>query len=219
MKFGAPERILVDGSPHLGTDNLVKLLRNMRKELRALGGQVIFGAKMTKIVEDKDRIIGVDVAYSASHEKGIEPTIAEIKEEGSTERIIGDAVVLATGHSARDVYEDLHRLGIKLEPKGFAAGFRVEHPQKVINKMQYGGNWGPNAYSGKAATDDKNKEYFDNSDINDGDEVEVHNGRLPVPSYRLATNKAFDGENNRGVYSFCMCPGGQIVSSFYSLQN
>ena len=210
VEFGAPEKILVDGSPHLGTDNLVKLLRNMRTELRELGGQVLFGAKMTKVIENEDRIIGVQVEYSLSHEKQIEPTRVEIKEEGSTENIIGDAVVLATGHSARDVYEDLHRLGIKLEPKGFAAGFRVEHPQKVINKIQYGENWGRNAYSGKAVTDNKNQEYFESR--NSDNDVEVHNGRLPVPSYRLATDKAFDGENNRGAYSFCMCPGGQIVS-------
>lgn len=211
VKFGAPEKILVDGSPHLGTDNLVKLLRNMRTELRALGGQVLFGAKMTKILDEEGKVTGVDVKYSASHEKGMDPGV-EMKEEGSTETIYGDAVVLATGHSARDVYEDLHRSGVKLEPKGFAAGFRVEHPQKVINKIQYGDNWGRNAYSGKPSTDEKNYAFFASGDANDEEQVEVHDGRLPVPSYRLATDKAFDGESNRGAYSFCMCPGGQIVS-------
>ncbi len=213
VKYGAPEKILVDGAPHLGTDNLVKLLRNMRKELRALGGQVIFGAKMTKIISDeKDtgRVTGVEVKYSASLEKGVDLSGTEIKKNGSTEIINGDAVVLATGHSARDVYEDLHRSGVKLEPKGFAAGFRVEHPQKIINKIQYGGIWGRNAYSGKSSTDEINHEYFASDDT----EGEIHNGRLPVSSYRLATDKAFDGESERGAYSFCMCPGGQIVSYF-----
>ncbi len=205
VKFGAPEKILVDGAPHLGTDNLVKMLRNMRAELRALGGKVLFGAKMTKIVEGEDdtgvgRIRGVEVVYSSSLEKGVDQTDMEIKDEGATEIIYGDAVVIATGHSARDVYEQLHRSGVKLEPKGFAAGFRVEHPQRVINRIQYG-KWGPNAWSGKKTTDALNQSYFASSYNNN---YEVHTGRLPVPSYRLATDKAYDGENNRGVYSFCM---------------
>jgi len=118
--------------------------------------------------------------------------------------LCGDFVVLATGHSARDVYEHLHEAGIKLEPKGFAAGFRVEHPQRIINKIQYGDVWGCSAYSGKKVTDDWNNIFF-------ADKEERHAGKLPVSSYRLATDKAFDGNSHRGAYSFCMCPGGQIV--------
>lgn len=203
VEFGAPEKILVDGSPHLGTDNLVRLLRNMRTELRRLGGEVYFGAKMTKVNIAGDKVIGVDVEYSESVERGTNQRI--VKKEGTKETLYGDAVVLATGHSARDVYEELHRSGIQLEPKGFAAGFRVEHPQKVINKIQYGDSWGRNAFTGKKVTDDVNEAFFD------VDKSNVHQGLLPVSSYRLATDKAFDGSTYRGAYSFCMCPGGQIV--------
>ena len=204
VEYGAPEKILVDGSPHLGTDNLVKLLRNMRFELRRLGGEVHFGAKMTKVVIDGDKVVGVNVEYSEANERGVVPE--EMRPDGTKETLYGDAVVLATGHSARDVYEELHKAGIKLEPKGFAAGFRVEHPQRVINKIQYGDSWGRSAYSGKKVTDEWNDVFFPLSEENTH-----HEGRLPVSSYRLATDKAFDGEMNRGAYSFCMCPGGQIV--------
>ena len=175
----------------------------MRAELRNLGGEVHFGAKMTKIHMDDKTVTGVDVQYSASYERGM-GEIAK-KEVGSLETIYGDAIVLATGHSARDVYEELHRSGIKLEPKGFAAGFRVEHPQRVINNIQYGSSWGRNAYSGNKVTDNANVAFFSPND------EEVHSGQLPISSYRLATDKAFDGHENRGAYSFCMCPGGQIV--------
>jgi uncharacterized FAD-dependent dehydrogenase len=207
VKYGAPEKILIDGSPHLGTDNLVKLLRNMRIDLRKMGGEVRFGAKVTRINvnEDTNSVTGVDVIYSHSTERGIEP-VAEVRAEGTEEKIFADAVVLATGHSARDVYEELHRIGIKLEPKGFATGFRIEHPQKLINQIQYGNEWGAQAYSGKKVTDDLNMEFF--RSLYSGNN---HLGKLPVSSYRLATDKAFDGARFRGAYSFCMCPGGQIV--------
>eukprot|EP00557_Chaetoceros_sp_GSL56_P006446 CAMPEP_0176504180 /NCGR_PEP_ID=MMETSP0200_2-20121128/15782_1 /TAXON_ID=947934 /ORGANISM="Chaetoceros sp., Strain GSL56" /LENGTH=809 /DNA_ID=CAMNT_0017903567 /DNA_START=69 /DNA_END=2498 /DNA_ORIENTATION=+ len=204
VDFGAPEKILVDGSPHLGTDNLVRLLRNMRTELRRLGGEVYFGAKMTKVNTDGEKVCGVDVEYSESLERGATQSAA--KKVGTTETLYGDAVVLATGHSARDVYEELYKSGFQLEPKGFAVGFRVEHPQKVINKIQYGDTWGRNAFTGKKVTDDVNEAFFAPPD-----EGNVHQGLLPVSSYRLATDKAFDGNICRGAYSFCMCPGGQIV--------
>ena len=204
VEHGAPEKILVDGSPHLGTDNLVKLLRSMRLELRRLGGEVRFGAKMTKVVINGDKVAGVEVEYSESGERGVIPE--GVRPGGTKETLHGDAVVLATGHSARDVYEELHKEGILLEPKGFAAGFRIEHPQRIINKIQYGDSWGRSAHSGKRLTDEWNTAFFPLSE----DEVD-HEGKLPVSSYRLATDKAFDGETNRGAYSFCMCPGGQIV--------
>jgi uncharacterized FAD-dependent dehydrogenase len=208
VKYGAPEKILIDGSPHLGTDNLVKLLRNMRIDLRKMGGEVRFGSKVTKINVDEtmNSVVGVDVVFSRSEERGMEQELEKMV-EGTEETLTGDAVVLATGHSARDVYEELHRTGIQLEPKGFATGFRIEHPQKVINQIQYGNEWGPHAYSGKKVTDEVNTQYFEGSN----DEHDHHTGRLPVSSYRLATDKAFDGDTTRGVYSFCMCPGGQIV--------
>lgn len=205
VEFGAPNKILVDGSPHLGTDNLVRLLRNMRNELRELGGQVLFGAKMEEVLFEGDVVSGVRVCYSKSHERG-GPDLPDGKEEGNTEILKGDVVVLATGHSARDVYESLHDSGVQLEAKGFAAGFRIEHPQKIINKIQYGNEWGAMAYSGKEVTDNVNKSFFASNET-----LPHHEGRLPVSSYRLATDKAFDGETERGAYSFCMCPGGQIV--------
>jgi len=191
VEFGAPSKILWKGAPHLGTDNLVKLLRNMRQKLRDLGGEIHFGTKMTDLKMEGGKVIGVlteDV-------------------DGNQHCYEGDEFVLATGHSARDVYESLHHADVKLEPKGFAVGFRIEHPQAVINKIQYGDEWGPAVKTGKGLTDKANEEYF-------GVQSE-HIAWMPVPSYRLATDKALDGVdgNLRGAYSFCMCPGGQIVLS------
>lgn len=209
VQYGAPEAILVDGAPHLGTDNLVRLLRNMRQDLRDLGGDIRFGAKMTDLVMEDGIVKGVKVEFSEATErstKGVETTPVS----SETETILGDAVVLATGHSARDVYEELHAAGVQLEAKGFAVGFRVEHPQKLINKIQYDVEYGPSVITGKGVTDKTNLDYFNSIR---GESAETfHPGRLPVPSYRLATDKADDGSSSsRGVYSFCMCPGGQIV--------
>lgn len=111
--------------------------------------------------------------------------------------------------AARDVYEELHKAGVELEPKGFAVGFRIEHPQRLINEIQYGKDWGGRVFTERPSTDAVNTEYFQKVSEN----AESHEGTLPVASYRLATDKAFDGEQNRGAYSFCMCPGGQIVPS------
>ena len=120
--------------------------------------------------------------------------------DGKKHYFEGDDVVLATGHSARDVYESLHRANVTLESKGFAVGFRIEHPQTIINKIQYGDEWGPSVKTGRALTDEANEQFF-------GIEPK-HVAKMPVPSYRLATDKAIDGEegNLRGAYSFCMCP-------------
>ena len=129
VQYGAPETILVDGAPHLGTDNLVRLLRNMRQDLRNLGGEIRFGAKMTNLVMQNGVVKGVKVHFSQATErnmKAVETTLAS----SENETILGDAVVLATGHSARDVYEELYAAGVQLEAKGFAVGFRVEHPQR-----------------------------------------------------------------------------------------
>jgi uncharacterized FAD-dependent dehydrogenase len=109
------------------------------------------------------------------------------------------------------VYEQLHAAGVSLEAKGFAVGFRVEHPQKLINNIQYGHEWGPSVVTGKGTTDTANENYFSTLIQNNVNNVKHHIGKLPVPSYRLATDKANDGKMMRGVYSFCMCPGGQIV--------
>lgn len=206
VAYGAPQTILVDGSPHLGTDNLVKLLRNMRLDIRRLGGEIQFGAKVTGFRIEDCITKGVCVEYSDAIERGVGGTKV-IGESRDNEVIMGDAVVLATGHSARDVYEELHHAGVKLEAKGFACGFRVEHPQAVINDIQYGIEWGPSVVTKKSTTDEANRNHFGLS----SDDNAEHSGSLPVPSYRLATDKAFDGKDYRGAYSFCMCPGGQIV--------
>jgi uncharacterized FAD-dependent dehydrogenase len=208
VKYGAPETILVDGAPHLGTDNLVRLLRNMRTDLRNLGGEIRFGAKMTNLVMQNGAVKGVKVQFSEATERNGN-TVETTRLSSEIETILGDAVVLATGHSARDVYEELHAAGVQLEAKGFAVGFRVEHPQKIINKIQYDVEYGPSVITGKSRTDQINEDYFQ-SNAN-GSKAVTHPGRLPVPSYRLATDKAHDGNTTRGVYSFCMCPGGQIV--------
>jgi len=214
VEYGAPEKILVDGAPHLGTDNLVRLLRNMRRDLRNLGGEIRFGARMTRLNVEEGAVSGVEIEYRKAVERSVGGAeVGEVYE--GTEVIHADAVVLATGHSARDTYEELHKAGIQLEPKGFSTGFRVEHPQRIINQIQYGKEWGPSVVTGRSATDQSNKQFFDELPSDHEEDViagETHpDGRLPVASYRLATDKAFDGDSNRGAYSFCMCPGGQIV--------
>jgi uncharacterized FAD-dependent dehydrogenase len=222
VQYGAPESILVEGSPHLGTDNLVRLIKKMRQELRALGGEVRFGARVTNIHQSGGAVTGVKVMYgdTATMER-FESNLVGFHSlrSGSTETIEADAVVLATGHSARDIFQELASMGVNLEPKGFAVGFRVEHPQSLINKIQYGTEWAPSVVTGKAVTDIANRRTTQTSETfsvpADGQPhvspPTIHPGHLPVASYRLATNEAFDGSRNRGVYSFCMCPGGQIV--------
>ncbi|CAJ1957841.1 unnamed protein product [Cylindrotheca closterium] len=188
VEYGAPSNILWEGAPHLGTDNLVKLLRKMREHLKELGGEIHFGTRMSNLILEDGVVKGV-----------------QVEDEQGSRTIFADATVLATGHSARDVYESLNSCGVQLEAKGFAVGFRIEHPQKFINKIQYGNEWGLAVKTGKSTTDEVNLEHF-------GGTPSEHEGKLPVPSYRLATDKAEDGTGNyRGVYSFCMCPGGQIV--------
>jgi len=254
VEYGAPEKILVDGSPHLGTDNLQVLLRNMRLDLRREGVEIRFGARVSEFHFDPitDRATGVTTVYSPVYERNTtgwrdDPELNRLRENSNThdqddnnsnnsERIDADAVILATGHSARDVYERLHEAGVKLEAKGFATGFRIEHPQKIINKIRYGDEWGARTYSGRLKTDEANRDYFISSSKGDGDvdgdvqgdgngndndnnqketqTKQQHKGKLPVPSYRLATDRASDGtsiDSTRDVYSFCMCPGGQVV--------
>lgn len=203
VRYGAPERILVDGAPHLGTDALVRLLRNLREDLQRMGGEVRFGCRATSVIIEDQRAVGV------FYEK------TDVNGSTSIERLECDSVVYATGHSARDTYENLHSAGVQLEAKGFAVGFRIEHPQRLITEMQYGAEWGRSVVTGKTLTDIANEQHFaalrKSRQTEEQHNHERHQGKLPVPSYRLATNQAFDGERNRGVYSFCMCPGGQIV--------
>eukprot|EP00891_Asterochloris_glomerata_P009393 jgi/Astpho2/9393/fgenesh1_pm.00145_%23_3_t len=168
--FGAPEDILVAGKPHLGTDRLVRILRRFREHLLALGVQVHFGACATDFAIQNSRVTGVQLRDG--------------------ELLRASAVVLAVGHSARAMYNTLHQRGVAMTAKPFAVGFRVEHPQAVIDSIQYGQEYAAEVHRGK--------------------------GRIPVADYRLAADKQPGPSDShslakRGVYSFCMCPGGQIV--------
>ncbi len=153
---GANENILYEAHPHLGTDKLPGIISGIRKTIIDSGGSFLLEKKITDIIVEGTRVTGI---ISAGNEKYNESEI-----------------VLATGHSARDIFEICHSRGIKLEEKSFAMGVRAEHPQELIDMIQYHGN--------------KRGDY------------------LPAASYNIV--KQVDG---RGVYSFCMCPGGFIVPS------
>ncbi|GAB4853642.1 hypothetical protein Ancab_017833 [Ancistrocladus abbreviatus] len=173
--FGAPENILVDGKPHLGTDRLIPLLRSFRNHLRTLGVSIKFGTRVDDLLVEDAIVKGVKVSDSTKN------LLSEREELGF------DAVVLAVGHSARDVYEMLLSYNVDLMPKDYAVGLRIEHPQELINIIQY---------SGLAS--------------------EVHRGRgkIPVADYKVTnyvTGQSALAGANHGCYSFCMCPGGQIV--------
>ncbi|WP_309385206.1 NAD(P)/FAD-dependent oxidoreductase [Cerasicoccus frondis] len=157
VAHGAPERILVDAHPHIGSNLLPKVVMAMRESIIAAGGEVHFGAKVTDLLIANQQMEGVQTA------------------DGRTFR--ADHVILATGHSARDIYQLLHRKSILLEQKPFAVGVRIEHPQPLIDSLQY--------------------------HYPKGQERPRY---LPAASYRLATKI-----DDRGVHSFCMCPGGFIV--------
>ncbi len=152
---GADESILYDARPHIGTDKLPKIVSTMRETILRCGGEVRFSTRLDDIRVEGDRIVSV------------------ITSDGN--EIATDAVILATGHSAEDVYKMLQRHGVKMEAKGFAMGVRVEHPRQLIDEIRY-----------------------HKADMK----------YLPTASYNVAAQ--VDG---RGVYSFCMCPGGQIVPS------
>ncbi len=152
---GAPESILYEAHPHIGSDLLPRIIRNIRNTILSHGGEIYFRSKVTDLIVRDRTITGV------------------ITEDGRN--IKAKAFILATGHSAKDIYELLNNKGITLEAKLFAMGVRVEHPQELIDDIQYHG---------------KKNEY------------------LPAATYSLV-----EQINNRGVYSFCMCPGGQIVPS------
>jgi len=157
--FGAPERILTDGKPHIGTNFLKRLLRKMRDHIESLGAEYRFSTEVTGILTAGGRTAGVQTA--------------------SGEEILSDRVILAPGHSARRLFPVLEQLGLQIEIKPFAAGFRVEHPQPLIDRARYG----------------RERSAGDN---------------LPAADYRLAIT---DPDTRRGVYSFCMCPGGLVINA------
>lgn len=160
VKHGAPEEILYVNKPHIGTDILCNVIKNMRNYIIEKGGTFCFHTKMTDLlIDEKGQVTGIEVLYQ--QEKKV---------------ISSKNVVLALGHSARDSFQMLYEKKLPIEAKPFAVGLRVEHPQELINQSQYG------------------KDYPD---------------ILPTAAYKL-TAKTTSG---RGVYSFCMCPGGYVVNA------
>ena len=159
---GAPDDILVDAKPHIGTDLLVDVVRNLRRRIEAAGGEVRFRTQLTELRLEGGR---VTAAVLRGGETGAETVLAVRR------------VVLACGHSARDTFAMVHEAGARMERKPFAVGVRIEHPQKAIDRAQYG------AAAGHAA--------------------------LGAADYKLAVHLP-DG---RGVYTFCMCPGGSVVAA------
>ncbi|MFI3299427.1 MAG: FAD-dependent oxidoreductase [Rikenellaceae bacterium] len=158
-QYGAQEEILYEAHPHIGSDILPRVIENIRSAIIECGGEVHFSSKVTALIIEDNKVKGVEVDGSKRVECG--------------------AVILATGHSARDVYGFLHSGGVRLEAKNFAVGVRVEHRQELIDRIQY---------------KDERGEY------------------LPAAAYSLVAQVG-----GRGVYSFCMCPGGVIVPA--STQN
>ncbi|KAL8189539.1 hypothetical protein R6Q57_029105 [Mikania cordata] len=177
VRFGAPESILIDGKPHLGTDRLIPLLRNFRQHLQDLGVHIRFGTRVDDLIVENGHVGGVSVSDSSG------------RLQFSSEKLGFDAVVLAVGHSARDVYQMLLFHNMELIPKDFAVGLRIEHPQELINIIQYS----------KLAN-----------------EVRNGHGKIPVADYKVVEYVQGDDNNvpfssQRSCYSFCMCPGGQVV--------
>ncbi|WP_305041191.1 NAD(P)/FAD-dependent oxidoreductase [Geoalkalibacter sp.] len=157
VECGAPEDILVQAKPHVGTDRLRLVLINLRRQLENLGVRLRFQTRLVGLVRQGQKVAGALLA------------------DGS--RLDCEALVLAPGHSARDTYRMLAAADVALEAKDFALGVRVEHPAELINSIQYGLPRHP---------------------------------QLPAAEYSLAWN---DPQSGRGVYSFCMCPGGEVINS------
>ncbi len=161
VAHGANEDILVEAHPHIGTNKLPQIVAGLRETILRAGGEIQFDTRMVDLIIQDKELRGVITADGTEHR--------------------GIGVILATGHSARDVFELLHRRQITIEAKPFALGVRIEHPQSVIDKIQY------NCYPDRGPY-------------------------LPAASYSLVTQTYHQGVQ-RGVFSFCMCPGGFIVPS------
>ncbi|MCK9210878.1 MAG: FAD-binding protein, partial [Ignavibacteriaceae bacterium] len=154
VQHGAEEDILIDTHPHLGSNKLPDIVSAIRNTILQCGGEIHFESLVTDFILKDKKMLGVVV--------------------NNNQEVTADAVLLAVGHSARDIFSLLHNKNILLEPKSFAMGVRIEHPQALINEMQY-----------------HSKEKSDH---------------LPSANYSLACQV-----NDRGVFSFCMCPGGIII--------
>ena len=153
-QHGASTSILVDAHPHIGTDKLPRVIENMRNTIIECGGEVHFETRMDSLIIEKNKITGI---------------------ETNTGKTFKGPVILATGHSARDVYQWLYDNGVEMEAKGIAVGVRLEHPSMLIDQIQYHNKNGRGKY-------------------------------LPAAEYSFVTQA-----EGRGVYSFCMCPGGVVV--------
>lgn len=159
VEAGAPKEILYDAKPHIGTDILLHVIENLRRQIIEWGGEVRFESQVTGLLTagifgQNRQVVGVTV---------------------NGEDLRGGAVILAIGHSARDTFQMLHELQVPMEAKAFAVGLRMEHPREMIDRLQYG-------------------------------ECGIS---LPAASYKVTAQTA----SGRGVYSFCMCPGGYVVNA------
>ena len=153
---GAQEEILIDAHPHIGTNVLPRVISNIRETILQAGGEIHFNTRVDDLLIEDGKVLGIETA--------------------SDQKIRGKAIILATGHSSRDIYEMLYYRVIQLEAKSFAMGVRIEHAQDLIDSIQY--------------------------------HCDIRNKYLPAAAYNMVTQVA-----GRGVYSFCMCPGGYIVPS------
>ena len=165
VEAGAPEEILWQAKPHIGTDLLVDIVRNIRKQIEQAGGEVRFNTQLTALHFENGHLTQAEIA----------------RPQPVTELIPASRVVLACGHSARDTFELVRDAGVRMEQKPFSVGVRIEHPQQLINRSQYG----------KAAS----------------------HPALGAADYKLSMHlRPQKGEEQgRGVYTFCMCPGGEVV--------
>jgi uncharacterized protein len=158
VQFGAPDEIQYLANPHVGSDRIRRVIPKMREYLLANGCQILFNAKVEEVLSRNNQVYGVKLKDGRQFD--------------------GEHVILATGHSANDMFYHLKDLGVAMEGKSFAVGLRVEHPQKVVNQIQYRGH--------------------------------AEHPKLGAANYKLTHH---DYQENIGVYSFCMCPGGYVLSS------
>jgi len=164
VRAGAPEDILYKQKPHVGTDILRKVVKSVREEIIRLGGDVRFDTQVMGLVTEGEKLQGLKLA-----------SVDESGNYAAEEILPCEIAVFAVGHSARDTFRMLHESGIQMKQKPFSIGFRIEHPQDLIDRAQYG--------------------------------APAHSLGLPPAEYKLNHRC----ENGRGVYTFCMCPGGEVV--------
>lgn len=176
---GADPAILYDSRPHIGTDCLRQVIRKLREEILLAGGEIRFGCRVTDFEITDGMLTGLiceeDSRCESERRREGEDFSEAVRTEKKICRIETPVCILAVGHSARDTFEMLEKRGVPMEAKAFAVGFRIEHPQSMIQESQYG----------------------------------LHGKALPAASYKVTAQTA----GGRGVYSFCMCPGGCVVNA------